>query len=187
MKISYKVILRNYVYVRIAIINIIDIIMRIPSLGSTHNCLTDPIGSRSSTASHSSQSISSSSSSLSSTSLLCRLIPSSNAHYDSMGHNGIVGINGGDNESVQVVFSAQSRDAIIYVTVVLVIYIIIFVVLVVTSYRKSSALRETLNRHLRSQYATGPFGTPTILETDSNGDQVHCDTVDELHEGSIQL
>ena len=71
--------------------------------------------------------------------------------------------------------------------VVLVIYIVIFVVLVVTSYRKSSALRETLNRHLRFQYATGPFGTPTILETDSRGIQVHCDTVDELHEGSIQL
>ena len=71
--------------------------------------------------------------------------------------------------------------------VVLVIYIVIFVVLVVTSYRKSSALRETLNRHLRFQYATGPFGTPTILETDSRGGQVHCDTVDELHEGSIQL
>lgn len=70
---------------------------------------------------------------------------------------------------------------------VLVIYIVIFVVLVVTSYRKSSALRETLNRHLRFQYATGPFGTPTILETDSRGAQVHCDTVDELHEGSIQL
>ncbi|KAF7494267.1 hypothetical protein SSS_07450 [Sarcoptes scabiei] len=93
----------------------------------------------------------------------------------------------GPQESFQVVFSAQSRDAIIYVTVVLVIYIIIFVVLVVTSYRKSSALRETLNRHLRSHYATGPIGTPTILETDCNGDQVHCDTVDELHEGSIQL
>lgn len=60
-------------------------------------------------------------------------------------------------------------------------------VLVVTSYRKSSALRETLNRHLRYQYATGPIGTPTILETDSRGSQVHCDTVDELHEGSIQL
>ncbi|KAH9415520.1 hypothetical protein DERP_000005 [Dermatophagoides pteronyssinus] len=154
--------------------------------------LNDPIGSRSSTSSHSPSSSASSSSSLSlsplsSTSLLCRLIPSSsNTHYNSMGHN-VVGMNGGDNESIQVVFSAQSRDAIIYVTVVLVIYIIIFVVLVVTSYRKSSALRETLNRHLRSQYATGPFGTPTILETDSNGDQVHCDTVDELHEGSIQL
>ena len=67
------------------------------------------------------------------------------------------------------------------------IYIVIFVVLVVASYRKSNALRETLNRHLRHQYASGPIGTPTILESNSRGKQVHCDTVDELHEGSIQL
>ena len=41
-----------------------------------------------------------------------------------MGHN-VVGMNGGDNESIQVVFSAQSRDAIIYVTVIFLYFFIL--------------------------------------------------------------
>ncbi|CAG2103927.1 unnamed protein product [Medioppia subpectinata] len=90
-----------------------------------------------------------------------------------------------DGKTVEVVFSSQSTDAIVYVTVVLVIYIVIFLILVITSYRKSAALRNSLNRHLRQQNASN-YGATVIVDCDSKG-RVRCETIDDNIQEATQL
>jgi hypothetical protein len=68
--------------------------------------------------------------------------------------------------------------------VVLIIYIVIFIILVITSYRKSAALRNSLNRHLRLQSSN--YGATLIVDCDHRG-RVRCEALDENIHESMQL
>ena len=68
--------------------------------------------------------------------------------------------------------------------VVLVIYIVIFLVLVITSYRKSAALRNSLNRHLRLQSSN--YGATMIVDCDNKG-RVRCETIEDNIQEATQL
>jgi len=97
-------------------------------------------------------------------SLLCRVLPIS-FKYD------VSPMELKDGERVNVIFSSQSTNAIIYVMVVLVIYIVIFIALVITSYRKSVSIRRSLTNqmkeHNQQQSMNFPMGE-TVAMSDVN-------------------
>ncbi|XP_054157625.1 uncharacterized protein LOC128955970 [Oppia nitens] len=111
-------------------------------------------------------------------SILCRILPMG-LRYD------VSPVDKNDGKTVEVVFSSQSTDAIVYVTVVLIVYIVIFLILVITSYRKSAALRNSLNRHLRLQSAN-TYGATLIVDCDSKG-RVRTDTIEDNIQEATQL